>query len=192
MNKQDLVEALSARMQKSQKEASETIDALVDEIKKALGKGEAIRISGFGAFEQTVRSARQGRNPRTGEPVRIAPTRGVRFRPAADFKAIVAGTRKAVAAAVPGGASVEAESAVPKKTAATKTAAKKTAATKTAAKKTAAKKTAAKKTSAATRTTVNAGNAGVTSAGTAAKRTAAAKKSPAKQAVAAETAAAQQ
>ena len=50
MNKQDLVEALSTRLQKSQKEASETIDALVDEIKKALSKGEAIRISGFVAF----------------------------------------------------------------------------------------------------------------------------------------------
>ncbi len=102
MNKQDLVEALSERLQKSQKEASETVDAVVDEIKKALAKGESIRISGFGAFEQTVRSARLGRNPRTGEPVKIKATRVVRFRPAADFKAIVAGTRKAVAAAVPG------------------------------------------------------------------------------------------
>jgi DNA-binding protein HU-beta len=156
VNKQDLVEALSGRLEKSQKEASETIDALVDEIKKALAKGEAIRISGFGAFEQSVRKARLGRNPRTGEPVKISATRVVRFRPAADFKAIVAGTRKAVSAAVPGGDSEPAKKAPAKKTAAKKAAApakkaaapaKKAPAKKTAAKKAAApaKKTAAKK-----------------------------------------------
>jgi DNA-binding protein HU-beta len=144
VNKQDLVEALSGRLEKSQKEASETIDALVDEIKKALAKGEAIRISGFGAFEQSVRKARLGRNPRTGEPVKISATRVVRFRPAADFKAIVAGTRKAVSAAVPGGDSEPTKKAPAKKAAAP---AKKAPAKKTAAKKAAApaKKTAAKK-----------------------------------------------
>ncbi len=179
MNKQDLVEVLSTRLQQSQKDASESIDALLDEIKKALAKGEAIRISGFGAFEQSVRAARQGRNPRTGEAVKIKATRVVRFRPAADFKAIVAGTRKAVANAVPGGDSGKSDDEAPlasapavkkiaakrapakkatavKKTAVKKAAAKTTAAKTTAAKTTAAKTTAAKTTAAKKTTTATA------------------------------------
>ncbi len=197
MNKQDLVEALSERLEKSQKEASETIDALVDEIKKALAKGEAIRISGFGAFEQSMRKARLGRNPRTGEPVRISATRVVRFRPAADFKAIVAGTRKAVANAVPGGdsgssdASEEQKAAPVKKAAAKKTTARKTTAKKTAAKKAApasaaAKKTAAKK--AAPASAARRAAAKKTAAKKAAPASAAAKKTAAKKTAAKKTA----
>ena len=158
MNKQDLVEVLSARLQKSQKEAAETIDAFVDEIKKALAKGEAIRISGFGAFEQSVRSARQGRNPRTGEPVRISATNVVKFRPAADFKAIVAGARKAVAEVVPGVDSGPKEEPEPAKEAVTprKSTPRKSTVSKSTASKSAAaskKATPAKKTAPAKKTT---------------------------------------
>ena len=174
MNKQDLVEVLSTRLQQSQKDASESIDALLDEIKKALAKGEAIRISGFGAFEQSVRAARQGRNPRTGEAVKIKATRVVRFRPAADFKAIVAGTRKAVANAVPGGDSGKSDDEAPKLTA---PAVKKTAAKRAPAKKTAVKKAAAKKTTATAAKTTAAKKATTTTAKKTTTR--AAKKTPA-------------
>jgi DNA-binding protein HU-beta len=97
VNKQELVEVLAERLEKSQKEASEIVDAVLDEIKSAVAKGHAVKISGFGVFDQAVRGARIGRNPRTGETVRIEATQVVKFRPAADFKAVVAGARKAVA-----------------------------------------------------------------------------------------------
>lgn len=92
MNKQELVEVLANRLEKSQKEASEIVDAVLDEIKKAVATGDSVKISGFGVFDQAVRGARIGRNPRTGETVRIEETKVVKFRPAAGFKAVVAGT----------------------------------------------------------------------------------------------------
>jgi DNA-binding protein HU-beta len=96
VNKQELVEVLAGRLEKSQKESSEIVDAVLDEIKKAVAKGESVKISGFGVFDHAMRGARIGRNPRTGETVRIEETKVVKFRPAADFKAVVAGTRRAI------------------------------------------------------------------------------------------------
>lgn len=99
MNKADLVDALSERLEQSRKEANETVDAVIDEIKKAVARGERVAISGFGVFERSERAPRTARNPRTGETVKVASTRVPRFRPGNDFKALVAGARRAVSQA---------------------------------------------------------------------------------------------
>ena len=150
MNKSDLIDALSERLEQSRKEAGETVDAVIDEIKKAVAKGEKVAISGFGVFERSDRAPRTARNPRTGEEVKVAQTRVPRFRPGNDFKALVSGARRAVTRSAP-----ESETPPAKKTTLAKktTAAKKsTAAKKTtpARKATAAKKTTARKTTAST------------------------------------------
>jgi DNA-binding protein HU-beta len=57
------------------------IDALFDTIAEALRHGDTVELKGFGAFSVVDTPARAGRNPRTGEPLRIAAGRRVRFKP---------------------------------------------------------------------------------------------------------------
>jgi len=78
MNKSELVLKLAKKTGMSQRQAKETIDALFStESKKGiiateLDAGRRVQITGFGTFETRKRKARQGRNPRTGEPIKIA------------------------------------------------------------------------------------------------------------------------
>ena len=84
MNKSDLVLALSARSGLSRTDATKAIDTLFDAenglIVGAMKSGEKVQITGFGTFEAKKRSARTGRNPRTGEEIRIASTVSPVFR----------------------------------------------------------------------------------------------------------------
>lgn len=139
MNKADLINNVSDRLGHSKKDVTDIVDAFLHETKKAVAKGNKVAVSGFGVFESTARKARIGRNPRTGEAVKIKATKLPKFRPGAEFKGAVSGAKKLVdpSAAKP------AKKAPAKKTAAKKTA-KKAPAKKAAAKKTAAKKTAKK------------------------------------------------
>ncbi len=178
MNKSDLVDALSERLEQSRQEAAETLEAVIDEIKKAVATGEKVAISGFGVFERSERAERTGRNPRTGEEVRVAPTRVPRFRPGTEFKALVAGARRAVTRSTEAGVEhvAAAEAAAPKTTTAKKTTAakKSTAAKKTtpARKATAAKKTTARKTTASTVTKATTAKAPAKKSAAPAKKTA--------------------
>lgn len=135
MNKADLINNVSDRLGHSKKDVTDIVDAFLHETKKAVAKGNKVAVSGFGVFESTARKARIGRNPRTGEAVKIKATKLPKFRPGAEFKGAVSGAKKLVdpSAAKPA-----------KKAPAKKTAAKKTA--KKTAKKAPAKKAAAKKT----------------------------------------------
>ena len=92
MNKAELVAALEARLG-SRKAAAEALEAVVDTIQRAVVRGEKVAISGFGSFERAVRNARTGRNPRTGEKVRIKKTSVPRFKAGTSFKAYVADPR---------------------------------------------------------------------------------------------------
>ncbi len=131
MNKAELIEVVALQLDLSKRQVSEVVDAFLDETKKAVAKGERVAVSGFGIFERAERNARLGRNPRTGEAVKIKATKLPKFRAAAEFKATVAGAKKAAPA---------------KKAPAKKAAAKKVVAKKAApAKKAAAKKVVAKK-----------------------------------------------
>ena len=134
MNKADLIDNVSARLGHSKKDVTDIVDAFLHETKKAVAKGNKVAVSGFGVFESTARKARIGRNPRTGEAVKIKATKLPKFRPGAEFKGVVSGAKKIT------------EPAKPAAKPAAKKAAKKAPAKKAAAKKAPAKKTAAKKT----------------------------------------------
>ena len=138
MNKAELIDSVAARLGHSKRDVTAIVDAFIDDTKRAVAKGEKVAISGFGVFEAQARKARLGRNPRTGETVKIKATKLPKFRPGAEFKAVVSGAKKVAAPAA-------AKKAAPaKKAAAKKSPAKKAVAKKAPAKKAPAKKVAKK------------------------------------------------
>ncbi len=70
MTKADLV-AKVAETGMAKKQAAAAVDVVIAGVKDALGKGEAVRLVGFGTFSVKKRKARTGRNPRTGKPLKI-------------------------------------------------------------------------------------------------------------------------
>ncbi len=68
------------------KAAKETMDAVFASITASLKKNKKVQLVGFGTFEVTRRPARKGRNPRTGEPIRIKASKGIRFKASAKLK----------------------------------------------------------------------------------------------------------
>lgn len=71
MNRAELIEEV-AKVTSTKKEADEAISAMLAAIKKALKKGESVTLVGFGTFSVSKRKARKGRNPQTGEVIKIA------------------------------------------------------------------------------------------------------------------------
>jgi DNA-binding protein HU-beta len=138
MNKAELIEILTEKLETDRGSATRAVENLVDAIVRAVQKGDSVTITGFGVFERRRRAARVARNPRTGETVRVKPTSVPAFRPGAQFKAIVSGAQKlpaegpAVKRGAVGGA-------------VRKAAVKKAVAKKAPAKKAAVKKAAVKK-----------------------------------------------
>jgi DNA-binding protein HU-beta len=141
MNKAELIDVLTQKLDTDRRQATAAVENVVDTIVRAVHKGDSVTITGFGVFEQRRRAARVARNPRTGETVKVKPTSVPAFRPGAQFKAVVSGAQRlpsdgpAVKRGVVAGAA--------KKTAAKKAPAKK-AAVKKAATKAPAKKAATK------------------------------------------------
>ncbi|MFO8173789.1 MAG: HU family DNA-binding protein [Longimicrobiales bacterium] len=84
MNKSDLVDALANDTGMTKADASRAVDSLFAPdggiISKSLKKGGRVQITGFGTFEAKERKARTGRNPRTGETIKIAATKTPSFR----------------------------------------------------------------------------------------------------------------
>jgi DNA-binding protein HU-beta len=97
MNKRDLIDAISDRMG-DKKTATEAVNAVLDTIQYTVAKGDKVAITGFGVFEKAVRPARTARNPATGATIKVAKSSVPKFRPGADFKAVVNGEKKAPAA----------------------------------------------------------------------------------------------
>ncbi|MDQ3679502.1 MAG: HU family DNA-binding protein [Actinomycetota bacterium] len=86
VNKADLVEAVRSAADLTKGKAESAVDKMVEAVMSAVSKGERVTVAGFGSFNPSSRAARTGRNPQTGEPVRIAASTGVRFAPATAFK----------------------------------------------------------------------------------------------------------
>jgi len=86
MNKAELAIRVAVATDLSDAAGHAAIGAVFDVIARTLAAGERVAITNFGAFEVKSRSARQGRNPRTGETVAIAPSRSVAFKPAAALR----------------------------------------------------------------------------------------------------------
>ena len=71
MNKADFIGAVAGAAELSKADAGRAVDAMIEVIKKALKKGDSVTLVGFGTFQVRKRAARQGRNPRTGQTIKI-------------------------------------------------------------------------------------------------------------------------
>jgi len=141
MNKAQFIAALAPHFNDSKKEAAHAVEIVFDTITRTMARGEDVMINDFGKFKKVDRKARMGRNPFTGETIKIKASKKARFLPAKGLKDVISGERKLGPAPKPEPKPV-AKKAAPKK-AAKKTAKK--AAPKKAAKKKSAPKRAVKK-----------------------------------------------
>src|SRR3954470_21470154 len=81
MTKADIVQAVYSRLGGfSKKESADLVDLVFETMKETLGRGEKIKISGFGNFVLRDKRQRQGRNPQTGEPITITERRVLNFK----------------------------------------------------------------------------------------------------------------
>jgi DNA-binding protein HU-beta len=94
MNKKELVNAMAAKTDCSGVAADRAVNAIVEIISDMLKKGDSLTLPGFGTFEVRDRSARTGRNPKTGEELKIAASKVAAFKPGAALKAAVNGGGK--------------------------------------------------------------------------------------------------
>ena len=125
MNRRELVLALAERTETDRRTADEMLAAFTDLVTETVSTGEPVAISGFCKFARVDRAARMGRNPQTGEPIKIKASRRARITALKAFKdAVISGK--------------------PVKKAVKKTAKKTTATRATAARKTTAKKAPAR------------------------------------------------
>ena len=90
MNKVELVEKVSSKAEITKAEAAKVVNAALESITEGLAADGKVVLIGFGTFEVRTRSAREGRNPRTGEKIKIAATKVPAFKPGKDMKAAVA------------------------------------------------------------------------------------------------------
>ncbi len=90
MNKAELVAAVAANANVSKKVAEDTVNAVLAEIKDALKKGDKVQLVGFGSFEVRAKAARTGKNPRTGETIKIAASKAPAFKAGKAFKDYIA------------------------------------------------------------------------------------------------------
>ena len=87
MTKADIVEQVYSTLGNfSKKESAEIVDVVFEKIKETLERGEKIKISGFGNFVVRQKDERTGRNPQTGQEIKIAPRRVLTFKPSQVLK----------------------------------------------------------------------------------------------------------
>ena len=89
MTKADIVEHIYERVGFSKKESAELVEKVFDIIKETLSEGEKVKISGFGNFVVRQKNARKGRNPQTGEEIRLAARRVLTFKPSLVLKTVL-------------------------------------------------------------------------------------------------------
>ena len=86
MNKAELVAAMAEKTELSKKDAEAALKAFTDVVAEELKKGEKIQLVGFGTFEVSERAERTGRNPQTGETMKIAASVAPKFKPGKALK----------------------------------------------------------------------------------------------------------
>ena len=86
MTKAELVEAIAAKSGLTKADSSRALDAFQEVVAETLKKGDKITLTGFGSFKVSERAAREGRNPRTGLPVKIAARKSVSFKAGSKLK----------------------------------------------------------------------------------------------------------
>ena len=89
MNKAELVAAMAEQAGLSKKDAEAALKAFTDVVADELKKGEKVQLVGFGTFEVSERAAREGRNPQTGETMKIAAAKAPKFKAGKALKDLV-------------------------------------------------------------------------------------------------------
>ncbi|MBO6112557.1 MAG: HU family DNA-binding protein [Lachnospiraceae bacterium] len=89
MNKTELVSAIADKAGISKKDSEKALKAFTDTITAQLKKGDKVQLVGFGTFEVTKRAAREGRNPQTGEVMKIAASKAPKFKAGKALKDLV-------------------------------------------------------------------------------------------------------
>lgn len=91
MNKSDLINSVAEKSELSKKDATKSVDAVLETIMDSLKDGEKVQLIGFGTFEVRDRAARKGRNPQTGEEIQIPASKVPAFKAGKALKDIVKG-----------------------------------------------------------------------------------------------------
>ena len=94
MNKQELIAQIAAEADISKQKAGVALDATLEAIRNSLKKGDDVRLIGFGTFSVAQRAATEGRNPRTGEKIKIPASKQPKFKPGKELKEAVNGKKK--------------------------------------------------------------------------------------------------
>ena len=98
LTKAELAELLFEQVGLNKREAKDMVETFFDEIRNALERGEAVKLSGFGNFQLRDKPQRPGRNPKTGEAIPIAARRVVTFHASQKLKVLVEGGAESTAA----------------------------------------------------------------------------------------------
>lgn len=80
MNKTELIAAVAEKAEISKKDSEKALKAFVDVVTEQLKTGDKVQVVGFGTFEVSERAAREGRNPQTGETMKIAACKAPKFK----------------------------------------------------------------------------------------------------------------
>jgi DNA-binding protein HU-beta len=94
MNKTELVDAVAKDSGLSNADARKALESLINTVEKTLKKGDDVALTGFGKFSVVKRNARVGRNPQTGEAVKIKASKAPKFTPGAALKTAVNGKKR--------------------------------------------------------------------------------------------------
>ncbi len=94
MNKTELIEAIAKESKLSKKDAEAALSAYTTVVTKALKKGDKVTLVGFGTYEVRKRAARTGKNPQTGETIKIAAAKIPAFKPGKGLKDAVNSKKK--------------------------------------------------------------------------------------------------
>jgi DNA-binding protein HU-beta len=86
LNRNDLISAVATTSGLSKGDVTKAVDGVFTAITDALKSGDEVRLVGFGTFAVSERAASQGRNPRTGEPIDIPPTKQAKFKAGKQLK----------------------------------------------------------------------------------------------------------
>ena len=87
--KNEMIDAIAEATQTSKRDAEMMYEAFLNAVTLALRRGERVNIAGLGSFSVAERAERQGRNPKTGESIRIAASRTVKFKAGKELKQLV-------------------------------------------------------------------------------------------------------
>lgn len=89
MNKAELVAAIANKSKMSKSQIEIYLDATLSIIQKTVSNGEEVKLVGFGSFCKTIRKAKTGRNPKTGQTIKVPNTAIPRFKAGKEFKDLV-------------------------------------------------------------------------------------------------------